>query len=533
MSKVADRVRQAASHANWAQIAIGGTLVGLTAVAFALRASGARFGLPDYVYHPDEPAIVERAAAMLRTGNLNPKWFDYPSGYLYVQLLTQILYVLVGATRGLIGQVPQFTLPQFYFAGRLTTAFLGTILVPVAYLTAKKAHSTRAGVIAAALVAFSYLNVVHSHYATTDIAASLAVALCTLFSLLILQRGEMRWYVLAGIAAGFAAGMKYTAGLVLLMLLLAHILRTKWGEWGWIDRRIVGGLLAAAGAFLLTTPYALLDLPTFLNGLAFEVFHYHDFQPGYSGASGLWYLRAMLTSADAPLAVAYWGGILYAVVRPSRIKLLLLAMPAIFFLGLATTAVHFERNLLPILPALAVLSAVLIADASTWIGRHIRRKMPGWMPAAALTVLAVVLPFGAALSFDRSLTEPDMRTVAGQWVAQNVPAGSKIAIEHYSIPFSHEPYQVTDVMRAWDHDADWYAEQGFDYVIVSSGVWLVMADQPARYQRELGILHDLETRYELVAEFQPQRVPALAAAGYPTIRDYHFPTVWIIRVREP
>src|SRR5579884_1606423 len=36
-----------------------------------------------YVTHVDEPQIMERAANILRTGNLNPKFYNYPSLSIY------------------------------------------------------------------------------------------------------------------------------------------------------------------------------------------------------------------------------------------------------------------------------------------------------------------------------------------------------------------------------------------------------------------------------------------------------------------
>ena len=54
--------------------------------AFALRVWGTGFGLPAYTrYHPDEHALVDRAAAILWTGDWNLHRFNYPAFYAYVQ----------------------------------------------------------------------------------------------------------------------------------------------------------------------------------------------------------------------------------------------------------------------------------------------------------------------------------------------------------------------------------------------------------------------------------------------------------------
>lgn len=513
---------------------VAGALLFLLAAAFLLRVRGINFGLPEYVYHPDEWAVVEHAAKMLRTGDFNPHWFQYPSGYMYTVLLADIAYFLYGAAQGLFISLPDGTPPQFYLVARLTTALLGTLIVLVVYHIGRTARSTLVGLLAAAFAAFSYLSVVHSHYATTDIPATFVVALCTLFATLVLTQGRLTWYLLAGFSAGIAAGTKYNAGLVLLLLPLAHLLALKRPD-AFLDHRLVLGLLAAPLGFLLATPYALFDLPSFLNGLAFELHHYHDYQTASMGLSGLWYARAVFASADAPLAMAYVAGIVSAFVRPSRTRLLLVGFPLLYYAALARTPVHFERNLLPMLPALSVLAALALQDVADAIVRLVR---PAWLSisfVALIAALLLALPLNASYRFGSAIMELDVRPRAGAWIAETVPAGATIAIERYGFPLPKDRYSVVNIGSLWDHSAQWYAEQGFDYLIASNGVWRTLLSDPnARPNEvELAAFHDVSSRYTLVAEYAPQGVPRLLIDGYPTIAEYHFPHIWVFRIAPP
>src|SRR5213592_2958432 len=54
----------------------------LLLVAFAVRLWGIGWGLP-YVDHPDEPQVADAALGMVRRSDWNPRFFDYPSLYLY------------------------------------------------------------------------------------------------------------------------------------------------------------------------------------------------------------------------------------------------------------------------------------------------------------------------------------------------------------------------------------------------------------------------------------------------------------------
>ena len=87
-----------------------------------------------------------------------------------------------------------------------------------------------------------------------------------------------------------------------------------------------------------------------------------------------------------------------------------------------------------------------------------------------------------------------------------------------------------DVLRLWDHDAAWYTEQKFDYVIASNGVWMTMMAEPATYAQEVGMFRGLQARHTMVKDLSPTGVPSLVTMGYPTIAEYHFPRVWIFRV---
>ena len=48
----------------------------------------------------DEPEIMERAVRMMKTGDFNPHFFDYPTLYMYVQAVVAVGRFLFGAMQG-------------------------------------------------------------------------------------------------------------------------------------------------------------------------------------------------------------------------------------------------------------------------------------------------------------------------------------------------------------------------------------------------------------------------------------------------
>lgn len=112
-------------------------------------------------------------------------------------------------------------------------------------------------------------------------------------------------------------------------------------------------------------PYALLDLPEFLNDMAFESWHYgtagHGSATGEPGLLQAWfYFRWFSHQTAVGLGVVLLSGIGMARLargREARAVVFLL-FPALFFALMANQKVSFTRNVLVLLPALAVLAAI-------------------------------------------------------------------------------------------------------------------------------------------------------------------------------
>jgi 4-amino-4-deoxy-L-arabinose transferase-like glycosyltransferase len=475
--------------------------------------------------------LVERAAAVLWTGDWNLHRFNYPAFYAYIQTVAHAGYFLWGAAQGLWSQVFPFTIPQYYHASRIVTGLFGTLTVLAVYLVGRQMFSRRSAAFSALVLAASYLHVIHSHYATFDVMVGFLAVLTLLFSELIRTRRQPKWYLMAGLCAGLAGATKYNGAVVVLVPLVAHVLATPWGEWGWLNARFFVGMAGFALGFLGGNPYALGNLDQFLNGLATVLHHYGTTQPGFEGTGNWrWYMRAWVTSADVIWVVAGVSGLVGITWRDWRKGLLVVPFPLIYYLMISSFVVRFERNLVPILPFLALGGGWLI---DVVVDRVALRTSGGsrwvWILPFVLVSLIVGPSAVAAISFDAALSRTDHRQLAGEWVEENIEWGSKIAIEHYSIPFDHTEYWVEDVIRITDHDLEWYLREGYDVLIISDGVWELLLEHPDIYEQEIQSYRDLVDGSALVAEFVPDP-PGIVIAGYPTVAVYHFAPVRIYRL---
>ncbi len=504
--------------------------LGLAAVivfSLSLRVWGNGFGLPAFThYHPDEHALVDRATAILQTGDWAPERLNYPSFYGYVQVGGLAASYVLGEALGHWKAMPDYPLPHYFQVARATTALFGTLTVVVAYLAGRSLFGTRAGLLGAALLGGNYLHIIHSHYATLDVAAGFWAALCLFFSVAWWRRGGALPGVIAGLCAGLAGATKYNAALVVVVALAVPLLEGPSARGLARLALPVGGL---ALGFFGGNPFALAHWDRFMAGLSSVLGHYGTAQPGFEGLGNWrWYLGILFTSADAAAAALCLAGLLTLAVRDPRRGLLLLSFPLVYFVLVSSFVVRFERNLIPILPFLALAGGWLV---DTLADRTIRHGLAANAAAAAAVLLVLAAPLLAGMAFDRQLAGTDHREVAGRWLEQNAEPGWRIAIEHYAIPFDHSAYDVTDVVRITDHDLAWYRQHGYDLLVVSDGVWEVLRRQGRHYGERLAAYDRLVAGTDLLAEFVPAP-PALVVAGYPSVGVYHFAPVRIYRLVE-
>ena len=180
-----------------------------------------------------------------------------------------------------------------------------------------------------------------------------------------LEDGRLRWYALAGAAAGLAIAFKYTAGLVLLPLGVAALARLRPRS---RPRRGSGSRSARAWprlVFVALNPYALIDFGEFRD----DVFDQaevaaDDEKPGQGGSGFSYYLDSLTWGLR--LAGGAGGarrrGDRAAAPRPAR-GLLLLSMPVALFLYLGLQSRYFGRWMLPAYPVLCMLAAVALVQA--------------------------------------------------------------------------------------------------------------------------------------------------------------------------
>ncbi len=482
------------------------TLAIILALAAMLRFVGIGSGIP-FNIGVDEPEIMERAVAMMRTGDFNPHFFDYPSLYFYVQLVVACVRFLAGATAGHWTSLDQVTTADFYLWGRAVTALIGTLTVLLTYFVGMR-WGTRYAALAAGLMAVMPLHVRESHYVLTDVPVTFFVTLTLLLTLRAAERERAVDFAWAGAAAGLAAATKYPGALSLLLPLIA-----VWMTLGARPSRALASLAvvgSAAVAFLIAAPYTLLDLPAFLNGYA-HLAGYYSPKPLPEPAATT-YFKHLVNSMAWPAFILVLTGLGLGLVRaargPGRVRwTVTIVFPLIYFYFLSGQTLVYGRYLLPLLPFACLLAAAGCVSGVSLLRRFDIPRAARTVIIAGVTIAAVLPPAWKSLDFMRALTRVSTVEQAHAWMVDHLPKGASIVIETQALLAPKQfkarnvPQLVMDFRAPQEH-AD-YVSSGAEYIVASSQKFGDALQMPHKHPDLYAAYMRLFTQSQEVARFTP------------------------------
>jgi 4-amino-4-deoxy-L-arabinose transferase-like glycosyltransferase len=420
-------------------------LLAIAALALLLRIIGMHWGIPTgtrfYPLHPDEPDIIYAALQVdFAHQQLSPRFFNYGSLYLYLCRLT---IDIVAALGGLMPVPPPSAravewhdfaavhwqdFATIHLLGRSVTVAMAVATVVATGAAARRAFSPAAGILAALALALAPLHVMHAHFMTVDVPATMWVAVAFCCSLRVLGTPRRGWFAASGAAAGLAAGTKYNAGLVLLAALAAVALAARCAAPK--DRREIAGagvfytLLAAAAAFVLATPGILIDSDTFWANLNFERAHVaqgHGYL--FVGTAPAWWYHITDSLAPGlgwPLLLLCAAGVVYALQRREPADLLLLAFVVPYYALIGISQVKFARYTLPLFPPLCMWAGRGIAGWGGWAGPRRRGFAEALIRSLVVAVAAYTVCY--ALAIDGVMARTDNRDAAAAWLKTKATA---------------------------------------------------------------------------------------------------------------
>ena len=363
-------------------------------------------GLP-YLRFTDEPQTVATAAEMAAAWDPNPRFFAYGSLMIQLDALVDRAWMSLAGIQAseviTLYDVPDrffVSHPELVWANRCLTVVVAAAGLVGAAAAGRAlvrrttpAWADTGGVLSALAVAGLPRFATHSAMATQD-------APLTAFVLLAVAAALHGQVALAGLFAGFAASCKVSAALAVLPALVAAALGANRA------RAAAKALVAALGGFVVGTPFAVLDAPTFLADVRLEAWHYGAARPEVS--RGLPHLVRGLGSVALD-ELAGVGAILAAVGavalarRGGREALVVGVFPLAFALQMSLTTLDAQRNWLPI-AAFGAVAAVVGAGV-------VREALPARIAGPLAVLFAVALGARALARVAGAAGEPrDTRT---------------------------------------------------------------------------------------------------------------------------
>jgi hypothetical protein len=400
-----------------------------------------------HVPEPEERLFVENVRLMLKAGDLDHRFYEYPGLFLY------LLAPFVAAVEPPGGSVhpaqDDVAAAPAYRAARAVVAFFGVLSVALVFLLGRRLADERVGLIAAALLAVSPFEIETAHTVRPDVVLETFV----LAALLAFTRvgARRRDDAVAGLALGTAAAVKFTGGLLVAVYLVA-----RWITPGpRVQGTLVAGLVSMA-TWALLTPYALITPQKFLAGTA-DQWNYH-YRTGAVGGHFLEFLGYYLSNHARGLGLVAGAlavvGLLWTIARPPRREWLPVAAWPLVLLGVLSTAdMRYGR-----------LSLSLAGVASLLAARTIAGTTARWPAATVLAAaVAVAIPLRSSILYIRDVSGPIPSDITADWIHANVPARSVILCRLEWLGIDQNRYEV--VRSTGFPDQDRLGAMYADYVV--------------------------------------------------------------------
>ncbi|MEA2621084.1 MAG: hypothetical protein QOC97_1857, partial [Chloroflexota bacterium] len=423
--------------------------------------------------------------------------------FWYSSLLIDFQAVLT-ATLRLFGGPPIDTNQGFLFdtellpvrfgyllAGREMVLGLGLATIAVVFAIGRELRGPLTGLLAAAILAAMPLHISDSRYLTTDVPVALFCALTLWFTLKAYNGRRERWWLLAGAAAGLAASTKWNGAIVLGVPLLAYLLTAERPRdlLGLFRRRTPYLItLAAVTALVITTPAILFDAATVLDYFRQQAAIYSQPRRAATADSLSLNLRGLIDGMGPVTAALAGIGLARLTVRPQpRVELTIPAFVVVTFVVVSIPPREFDRNLIPILPYLAIAAACLMADVPGGARKLAGRRSIGSadlmrrvaIAGAALALVACLLPGAAAgVASGRQAVITDTRTVARDWLLANVGRQTAIARERDTPVLLPDEFRFRGRYYLSTRPLEWYRSAGTQLLVTSSDAYAQFVGNP-------------------------------------------------------
>lgn len=371
---------------------------------FWVRGPAITQGLP-YFYNEDEAHHFNRVVSMVKSGDYNPHYFHKPSLHFYLRMpvvaasflwnvkqghIRSLKEIITKDEEGVAGYAFSASHPGIVKWNRAFSVLLGALTVILTSMVILECTTSMAAAsIGGLLVALSPSLLEHGATIGVDVVMDFFCLLSTYCCLRYIKGGVATLLYTGALAAGLAISSKYNALPIAAVPILAALMKNDAKSFLSLKT-----LLIVICGFIVGSPYIFKELPLFLDQFAYEIWHYkiaghegHTGEPGIGQA--IFYTKWFAQEAFGFTAlIAAIAGFLYELRSDKRQTFLIALFPTLFFLLMIEQKVNFTRNMLVVIPYLAIFAACFAA-------RFFRKTSLAWGGAILLLIQPVWQTFAA------------------------------------------------------------------------------------------------------------------------------------------
>ena len=444
-----------------------------------------------FYFHPDERAIVMFTVPLQLPKNLNeflspashlnPHFFAYGNFPLYILRFFSELASHID---------PAFKeYSQMYVVGRIISASFDTFTIFVVFLLASSIFSKRTGLFAALSYALFVFPIQSSHFFTVDTMLTFFMTGVLLLLVSIANNRSSTLFVFLGLFYGLALATKISAFVIFplifgLFFILLFRSSKKRGAQLYLLKKIFLFVATTLLIFVVTQPYALIDFQEFVKQTVAQSQMSKDpfvfpYTLQYVGKIPFLYefLNIFLWGVGPLMGIFFLLGFikLFRSTLKKGVQSLQTVIVIVYFLFyfilFGSFAVGWMRYMLPIYPILALFCGWLISEQ---ILTHFKPVNYATKKFMLFLFLIIVLLY--PVSFITIYTKPNTRIQASNWINNNIPYGSSLAVEHWddALPvYGMMNYQqITLPLYDRDTPAKWQEInqklKTSDYIIIAS-----------------------------------------------------------------
>ncbi len=496
----------------------------LLCFAFLLRIWNVNWGLPQLY----EEAIPLRFGMKLwnpGSDTIDFHFFVYPSFTYLLQFILQGLHFLTGYIFGTYSNIDAFLKVYasnptiFAIIARLTSAVFDVGTIAVAYAFLDQFADRRTALVGAFMMSINVLLISEAHLINVDTPLTFFCVLSLYCLFRIYTTPTRKWYILSGIAVGLAAATKYHGGILIGALVVVHLLRSESFS-GAIrslkDRNLFYAAASSGLVFILFNPLLLFHLDDFILKLQMTEVHMEAGHLGLDSDTstiGFYLLQSLPINLGVLLTVVSFMSFMYLLISRVRKNLVLLVIPILFIVLLGSWKMRADRYILPVIPFLvmsAAIGSVMVWDLILHYGRT--TKLSGLLEANKKTVgvvatLVLAIPMlGNIVKYNNTISLPDTRTIASEWIQHNMPRYSAVATGPFGVELSNSAFLIMPIQfsaigserMAPFYDTRWYED--LDLLVASDFDYGRYKEDPVRYQDLLKFYDTLRTSWKLVHE---------------------------------